>query len=142
MVLSQAAGVRIFMEDSHRLTQSCARCRLSTVRSADHTIVMEAGRIVEQGTHDSLLAEGKIYATLVRRQAGGAGEQAHLSDSNKTAVAGLQTPSADGSEVCACLEMLLNDNDGNSSGLYGLCLTWPCCSVQMACNMTVCCVLN
>ena len=30
---------------------------------------MEAGRIVEQGTHDSLLALGKIYAMLVRRQA-------------------------------------------------------------------------
>ena len=31
---------------------------------------MEAGRIVEQGTHDSLLAAGKMYAMLVRRQAG------------------------------------------------------------------------
>ncbi|KAA6417134.1 MAG: ABC transporter B family member chloroplastic-like [Trebouxia sp. A1-2] len=90
------------MQNSHRSVLVIAH-RLSTVRSADHTIVMEAGRIVEQGTHDSLLAEGKIYATLVRRQAGGAGEQAHLSDSNKTAVAGLQTPSADGSEAQSSL---------------------------------------
>ena len=88
------------------------------MRSADHTIVMEAGRIVEQGTHDSLLAEGKIYAMLVRRQAGGGAEQAHLSDSNKTAVAGLQTPSAAESEVCACLETMLSDNDSYSFGLY------------------------
>lgn len=29
---------------------------------------MDAGRIVEQGTHASLLAEGNIYAMLVRRQ--------------------------------------------------------------------------
>ena len=43
-------------------------CRLSTVRSADSTVVMDAGRIVEQGTHASLLAEGNIYAMLVRRQ--------------------------------------------------------------------------
>lgn len=87
------------MNDPHGLTQSCAPCRLSTVRSADHTIVMEAGRIVEQGTHDSLLAEGKIYAMLVHRQAGGGAEQAHLSDSNQSAVAGLQTPSAAESKV-------------------------------------------
>ena len=89
------------MHDPYGLTQSCARCRLSTVRSADHTIVMEAGRIVEQGTHDSLLAEGKIYAMLVRRQAGGGAEQAPLSDSNKSAAAGLQTQNAANSEVCA-----------------------------------------
>lgn len=68
---------------------------------------MEAGRIVEQGTHDSLLAEGKIYAMLVRRQAGGGGEQAPLSDTNKIAVAGLQTPSAAENEVCACFEMII-----------------------------------
>ncbi len=67
---------------------------------------MEAGRIVEQGTHDSLLAEGKIYAMLVRRQAGGGAEQAPLSDTNKTAAGGLQTPNAAESEVCACFEMI------------------------------------
>ena len=60
---------------------------------------MEAGCIVEQGTHDSLLAEGKVYAMLVRRQAGGGAEQTQLSDRNKTAVAGLQTSSAAESEV-------------------------------------------
>ena len=94
------------MNDPCGLTQSCAHCRLSTVRSADHTIVMEAGHIVEQGTHDSLLAEGKIYAMLVRRQAGGVAEQAPLSDTNKSAVAGLQTPSAAESEVCVCCELI------------------------------------
>ena len=35
---------------------------------------MEAGRIVEQGTHDSLLALGKIYAMLVKRQAAAGAE--------------------------------------------------------------------
>ena len=40
--------------------------RLSTVRHADQILVMERGRIVERGTHDSLLAENGLYASLCR----------------------------------------------------------------------------
>jgi len=39
--------------------------RLSTVRDADHIAVLDAGRLVESGTHDDLLAAGGRYATLV-----------------------------------------------------------------------------
>jgi ABC-type multidrug transport system fused ATPase/permease subunit len=42
--------------------------RLSTIRNADIICAIEAGRIVEQGTHDELLAKGGLYANLYARQ--------------------------------------------------------------------------
>ncbi len=42
--------------------------RLATVRSADRILVMDKGWIVEEGTHETLLAEGGLYARLARLQ--------------------------------------------------------------------------
>ena len=42
--------------------------RLATVRAADRIIVMEQGRIVEEGDHDTLSARGGLYARLARLQ--------------------------------------------------------------------------
>jgi ATP-binding cassette subfamily B multidrug efflux pump len=42
--------------------------RLSTIRNADLILVVDAGRVVERGTHAQLLAEAGLYAELHRRQ--------------------------------------------------------------------------
>jgi subfamily B ATP-binding cassette protein MsbA len=42
--------------------------RLSTVRRADRLVVLDRGRVVEEGTHDALLARGGLYARLYQRQ--------------------------------------------------------------------------
>ena len=48
--------------------------RLATVRSADRILVMDGGRIVEEGTHEALLDQGGLYARLARLQFTGAEE--------------------------------------------------------------------
>ncbi len=52
---------------SHRSTLVIAH-RLSTIADADHIIVLEQGKIVEQGSHEQLLAHQGIYANLWRLQ--------------------------------------------------------------------------
>jgi len=45
--------------------------RLSTIAQMDRLIVLDQGRIAEQGTHDELVALNGIYAHLWQRQTGG-----------------------------------------------------------------------
>jgi ATP-binding cassette subfamily B protein len=47
--------------------------RFSTVKHADLILVLNAGRIVEQGTHDDLLSRGGFYRDIFARQISGAG---------------------------------------------------------------------
>ncbi|MBT52603.1 MAG: multidrug ABC transporter ATP-binding protein [Mameliella sp.] len=45
--------------------------RLSTIAQMDRIVVMDQGRIVEQGSHEALLAQGGLYARYWERQSGG-----------------------------------------------------------------------
>ena len=55
-------------ELSGRKTAVIVAHRLSTIRNADNIIVMDGGRVAEQGTHEELIAAGGIYHELVKAQ--------------------------------------------------------------------------
>lgn len=52
--------------------------RLSTVRAADQILVVDAGRVVERGTHDELLAAHGLYASLYATQFEGQGDSVEV----------------------------------------------------------------
>lgn len=53
---------------SRKRTTIAIAHRLSTLKDADRLIVFDQGRLIEQGTHDELLAQGGLYSTLVSIQ--------------------------------------------------------------------------
>jgi ATP-binding cassette subfamily C protein len=61
------AGVMSAIRDM-RCTKICVAHRLSTIVQADRILVMDKGRIVQEGTFDSLMAEDGLFRTLARAQ--------------------------------------------------------------------------
>ncbi|UNK58956.1 ABC transporter ATP-binding protein/permease [Pseudoxanthomonas daejeonensis] len=65
----------VIQENLYRLMQGktviAIAHRLSTIAAMDRLVVMDQGRIVEQGSHEELLAHGGLYAKLWQRQSGG-----------------------------------------------------------------------
>jgi ATP-binding cassette, subfamily B, bacterial HlyB/CyaB len=57
-------------ESKRVIQQSDIAHRPSTVRRSDRIIAIDRGRLVEDGTHDQLIATGGRYATLHRIQVG------------------------------------------------------------------------
>ena len=45
--------------------------RLSTIAKMDRILVLDQGKIIEDGSHDALLASGGLYAEFWARQSGG-----------------------------------------------------------------------
>lgn len=60
-----------FRRHAHERMTLLISHRFSTVRAADQILVIDGGRIIERGTHESLLAENGRYAQLFRLQAAG-----------------------------------------------------------------------
>jgi ATP-binding cassette subfamily B protein len=65
---SEAAVQRALAEALAGRTALVIAHRLSTIRAADQILVVDDGRIVEHGTHDSLVTAGGLYAELYRTQ--------------------------------------------------------------------------
>ncbi len=68
-VRAEAALYDRFLEITAGLTTILISHRFSTVRRADHIVVLDQGAVVEQGTHDELVAAGGRYATMFGLQA-------------------------------------------------------------------------
>jgi ABC-type multidrug transport system fused ATPase/permease subunit len=67
---SEALTLEALERLRHGRTTFIIAHRLSTVRTADAIVVLDGGRIIEQGTHEQLIARGGYYQRLLRLQFG------------------------------------------------------------------------
>ncbi|HSF96323.1 MAG TPA: ABC transporter ATP-binding protein [Thermohalobaculum sp.] len=68
---TEAAVQSAFARLMHGKTVIAIAHRLSTIQRMDRIVVLDQGRVVEQGSHDELLAAQGLYARLWSRQSGG-----------------------------------------------------------------------
>jgi ATP-binding cassette subfamily B protein len=71
-----------FLDITRGLTTVVISHRFSTVRRADHIVVLDGGCVVEEGTHESLVAERGRYAEAFRLQASRFGDAAASKSEN------------------------------------------------------------
>ncbi len=69
--------------------------RLSTVRQADRILVLDQGRLVASGTHDTLVAENELYARFVRIQFASQTEQGTAADTGADGTNGTSAAAGD-----------------------------------------------
>ncbi len=65
---TEEAILRGLSDAIHRSTCILISHRISTVKNADHIIVLDDGRIIEQGSHDHLVEHGGLYSQMHNRQ--------------------------------------------------------------------------
>ncbi|HYN05472.1 MAG TPA: ABC transporter ATP-binding protein, partial [Vicinamibacteria bacterium] len=68
---SEAAIQRALVGLMHDKTVIAIAHRLSTLRAMDRIVVLEQGRIVEDGSHEALVRQGGVYASLWNSQVSG-----------------------------------------------------------------------
>ena len=72
-VRSERSMLDLVRSRLHDRTRVVIAHRLASVRDADRILVVDAGRVVESGSHDELLELGGVYAVMLREQEGEAG---------------------------------------------------------------------
>ncbi len=94
----QRALDKLIADKSHARTTLVIAHRLSTIKNADRIIVFDAGRIIEDGDHTSLIEKGGVYAAMVSVQGVDPTAEADAANSGAAAAAAAGTAASDSAD--------------------------------------------